>query len=379
MMIHVDITGGLTRKDAVFVPTTFKEINLRESDLEEFIRNHVGILSAAENGEASSESLLIVGQQVSNAERGRSDLTAVDGNGHLVLIEIKRDLEDIRQRKEPFEFQAIRYAASLATIKTQERLIEQIYAPYIERHRTEFEEFRGLTASEIAVRKLNDFLVRTGATKTFNQKQRILLVSSEFDSQTLSAVSWLIANGVDISCFTLTPGKLLDQFFVNVEQVLPLPSLEDNYVDINSGNSLPSRSQRTSSPTGNKQSLPRIPALFDWGILRQGDILFIADQENSEAEVLSKTQVRFQGQPMSYNEWGQRVTGWSALNIYSYAVHQGRGKTLDELRTEKMQQLQSETQEDLTVEETVETQNPMPENDLPAETLSNSPAQTESS
>ncbi len=127
MMIHVDITGGLTRKDAVFVPTTFKEINLRESDLEEFIRNHVGILSASENGEASSESLLIVGQQVSNAERGRSDLTAVDGNGHLVLIEIKRDLEDIQQRKEPFEFQAIRYAASLATIKTQERLIEQIY------------------------------------------------------------------------------------------------------------------------------------------------------------------------------------------------------------------------------------------------------------
>jgi len=379
MMIHVDITGGLTRKDAVFIPTTFKDINLKESDLEEFIRNHVGILSASENGEASSESLLIVGQQVTNAERGRSDLTAVDGNGYLVLIEIKRDLEDIQQRKEPFEFQAIRYAASLATIKTQERLIEQIYAPYIERHKTEFEEFRGLTASEIAVRKLNDFLVRTGATKTFNQKQRILLVSSEFDPQTLSAVSWLIANGVDISCFTLTPGKLLDQFFVSVEQVLPLPSLEDNYVDINSRSSLPSRSPRTSSPAGNKQYLPRIPALFDWRILRQGDILFIVDQENSEAEVLSKTQVRFQGQPMSYNEWGQRVTGWSALNIYSYAVHQGRGKTLDELRTEKMQQLQSETQEDLTVEEAVETQNPTPEDDLSAETLSNSPAQTEPS
>jgi hypothetical protein len=361
MLIHVDITNGLTRKDAVFSPTTFKSISLKESDLEEFIRNHVEILFASDNGEeASNESLLIVGQQVENVEKGRSDLIAVDGSGRLVLIEIKRDLEDIRQRKEPFEFQAIRYAASLATIKTQERLIELIYAPYIEKHRNEdgFREFKNLTASEIARRKLDEFLKFNNATETFNQKQRILLVSSEFDSQTLSAVSWLIANGVDISCFTLTPGKLLDQYFVNVEQVLPLPTLEDNYVDINSRSSLPSHNrQRTSSSTGNKQYLPRIPAMFEWGILKAGDILSIADQLNSEAEVLSTTQVRFQGEAMSYNEWGQRVTGWSSLNIYSYAVHQESSKTLDELRTEKMRQLQAQTREDSTEPQTGEAEN----------------------
>ncbi|WP_218017830.1 hypothetical protein [Alkalicoccus saliphilus] len=52
--------------------------------------------------------------------RERSDLTAVDANGNIVLIEIKRDRQDIAQRKEPFEFQAARYAASYATIKTKD-------------------------------------------------------------------------------------------------------------------------------------------------------------------------------------------------------------------------------------------------------------------
>jgi len=346
MLVHVEINSGLTRKDSVFSPTTFKELSLKESDIEEFIRNNVEILFASEDGEeASSESLLIIGQQVANVERGRSDLVAIDGRGRLVLIEIKRDLDDITHRREPFEFQAIRYAASLATVKTQERLIEVVYGPYIEKHRHEkdFRDYEGLTATEIAKRKLDEFLRLNNATETFNQKQRIMLVSSEFDNQTLSAVSWLIANGVDISCFTLTPGKLLDQFFINVKQVLPLTSLEDNYVDLHESN-LPSTRPRTSDSSRSRRYLPRIPALFDWGILKRGDVLSISDHQNSEAEVLNKTKVRYQGEELSYNEWGKRVTGWSSLSIYLFAVHKELGKTLDELRAEKMQQLQAQAQ-----------------------------------
>ena len=59
------------------------------------------------------ESMLIVEQQVRNVSSGRSDLTAIDNNGDIVLIEIKRDKADIIGRKESFEFQAIRYAAKL--------------------------------------------------------------------------------------------------------------------------------------------------------------------------------------------------------------------------------------------------------------------------
>lgn len=136
VLIHVDLSNGLARKGTEFEPTTFKKLGLKEADIEEFIRNSIEVLFISENAqEASDESLLIVGQQVLNVQKGRSDLTAVDGNGHLTLIEIKRDVEDIGHRKEALEFQAIRYAASLATVKTPEQLVELVYAPYVEKHR----------------------------------------------------------------------------------------------------------------------------------------------------------------------------------------------------------------------------------------------------
>ena len=77
----------------------------------------------------------MVGQQVPNEKKGRSDLTAIDYNGDLVLIEIKRDKRDIEIRKEAFEFQAIRYAASCATIKSTDMLIKSVFAPYVENTR----------------------------------------------------------------------------------------------------------------------------------------------------------------------------------------------------------------------------------------------------
>ena len=68
--------------------TTFAELNMKESDIEEIIRSNIDLLCDDE------ESMLIVGQQVKNDQNGRSDLTAIDNNGDIVLIEIKRDKKD---------------------------------------------------------------------------------------------------------------------------------------------------------------------------------------------------------------------------------------------------------------------------------------------
>ena len=112
--------------------TSFKELGLIEKDVEEILRKNIEMLCDEEN------SMLIIGQQVTNEEDGRSDLTAIDKEGNLVLVEIKRDKKDIEQRKEAFEFQAIRYAASLATIRLKEELVQDIYSPYVEKHKEEF-------------------------------------------------------------------------------------------------------------------------------------------------------------------------------------------------------------------------------------------------
>ena len=79
-------------------PVTFSELNMTENDIEEVLRNSIDMICDEE------ESMLIVGRQVRNEKNGRSDLTAVDNNGNIVLIEIKRDRKDIEHRKEAFEF-----------------------------------------------------------------------------------------------------------------------------------------------------------------------------------------------------------------------------------------------------------------------------------
>ena len=335
MLIHIEVNNGLVKCNAEFVPTTFKNLNLMESHVEEFIRKNIQILFAPENSEGvATESLLIVGQQVINLERARTDLVAVDGNGHLVLIEIKRDVDDIKLRKEPFEFQAIRYAASLATLKTPEQLVEVVYTPYVHKYRQEeeFNSYDAFTSTDIARKKLEEFLKANNAFSTFNLKQRIVLVSSGFDPQTLSAVSWLIANNVDIQCFTLTPGGLLGQHFLELVRILPPTLLEENYVGFKPG-IVSEQAVVTSTSTGGRQSLPDIKRLFEVGLLKAGDILAIRGSNDSEATVVSANEVDFRAQRLSFNKWGQRVKGWTSINIYQFAEHKERGKTLDELRS----------------------------------------------
>ncbi len=186
---------------------TFSELNMTENDIEEILRNNIDMICDEE------ESMLIVGKQVKNEKNARSDLTAVDNNGDIVLIEIKRDRKDIIYRKEAFEFQAIRYAASYATIDRTEGLVKRVYAPYIEKYRDEF-ELGELTSFELGIRKLNEFLEANDAHKDFNEKQRIILVASDFDDQTLSAVAWLNNNNVDISCYKLTPYRINEDIFL---------------------------------------------------------------------------------------------------------------------------------------------------------------------
>ena len=165
----------LKEKKAIKIETvTFSKINMRESEIEEILRCNIDMLCDDE------ESMLIVGRQVKDEKLGRSDLTAIDNNGNLVLIEIKRDRKDIEGRKEAFEFQAIRYAASYATIVDIDDLVKRVYAPYIEKYRKEY-DIGPLTSYELGIRNLVEFLKTNDSENNFNKRQRIILVSSDYD------------------------------------------------------------------------------------------------------------------------------------------------------------------------------------------------------
>lgn len=316
------------------IPRSLQELGLKEADVEEFVRKNVEVLFPDED-----ETLLIVGQQVHNAAGGRADLVAVDSNGAIVLIELKRDAADISARKEPFEFQAIRYAASYATIETTEMLVERLFAPYIARHRKEFPA-QELTPHELARRTLKDFLDNNKATPTFNARQKIILIAADFDAQTLSACAWLAANKIDIRCLRLQPHELSGQALLLIEQVIPPARLENYFVSVAEASE--SSKAATGPGTGTRQSLPRMPKLLEWGLISPGDSLYINGHPDKPATIKDAKRVTANGQEMSYNGWGKSVTGWSAVGIYELAVHQKSEKTLAALRSEKLEELEKE-------------------------------------
>lgn len=314
---------------------TFTELGMQESDLEEILRNSIDMICDEE------ESMLIVGQQVKNVKNGRSDLTAIDNNGNIVLIEIKRDRKDIEGRKEAFEFQAIRYAASYATIESTDDLVKKVYAPYIEKYRSEF-ELGELTSFELGIRKLNEFLRVNEAEKSFNQKQKIILVASDFDEQTLSAVSWLNSNQVDMSCYKLTPYKVKDDIYLLKEKVLPVTNYEDYYVNL-MDNSLAVSIKR--SKGGTRRTLPKIDAMLEWGVVKEGDIIVAKDRGN-EGVLMANGNIRVNEEEKSMQAWLKEIYGWSSVQTYVFAIHKESGKSLSQIREEYMARKAVEASED---------------------------------
>ena len=313
-------------------PITFSELDMTENDIEEILRNSIDMLCSDE------ESLLIVGRQVKNEKHGRSDLTAIDNNGNIVLIEIKRDPRDIERRKESFEFQAIRYAASYATIDTIDDLVKKVYVPYIEKYREEF-ELGELTSYELGVRKIKEFLEANEVDNQFNRGQKIILVASDFDPQTLSAVAWLNSNNVDMTCFRLVPYRVQEEVYLYAEKVLPVENYSDYYVNLMSKEFQGSTRKRK---TGTKRVLPKIDSMLEWGVVKEGDVLQ-AKGKSDEAVLQANGQVIAKGEEQSLQKWLKGIFGWSSVETYGFTVHKESGKTLSDIRRDYMEQEEEES------------------------------------
>ncbi len=157
------------------------------------------------------------------------------------------------------------------------------------------------------------------------------MVASSFENIALSSVAWLITNNVDITCYTLEPIKINGDVYLEIKRILPVSMLEDYYTEVKGKNKISDPSPTIFTRT----NLPRMPKLFEWGLVKSGDKLSIKNQKNSEAIVNDSKSVNFENKNMSFNEWGQKVTGWSSICIYDWAETE-LGRTLSELRKEKI-------------------------------------------
>lgn len=314
---------------------TFSDFEMIENNIEEILRQNIDMVCDDE------ESMLLVGQQVTNQVQARSDLIAIDQSGNLVLIELKRDKKDIERRKEPLEFQAIRYAASCATIQTTDELIQNVFAPYVEKHRSEF-GYEGLSSNEVARRLLDAFL-QMNHVITFNERQRIVLVASAFDEQTLSAVAWLNSNQVDISCYRMILSKVGGHMMMNPQKILPVADYEDFYISLKDRTALGKTQKRDIS----RRSLPKINSLLEWGVVKAGDIM-VAKGRDEAATLLADGTVSTSAsdEPCSLQQWLKSVFGWASVATYAFAVQQSSGKTLSELRQAYMENILTEPRDE---------------------------------
>ena len=195
-MYRVDIQN----KKLIEIPaTSYIELNLRERfDIQEWIAGTPSILG---------EPLLILSKELVLPSGRRLDLLAVDKEGALVVIELKRD-----NSGPDVEWQAIKYASYCSSFSHDE----------IYKH---FAEYLGSDTDD-AQSTIEGFL--NCEPEYLNQRQRIILVSKEFHSEVISAVLWLRESEIDIECIRVTPYRTLeDELFINPEIIIPLPEAKD--------------------------------------------------------------------------------------------------------------------------------------------------------
>ena len=192
----------------------FASLGLRERrDIQEWVAANPGILG---------EDLLIVGKEFSSFDRTneRLDLLAVDTDGRLVIIELKRDDTGTNAH-----WQAIKYASYLSDA-SQEVIIEML---------TKF----GNMSTDEAIQKLLQHLDSDDLSE-LNNDQRIILASHRFAPEVTNAVLWLndkVPGDDFITCIQLTPhhDAESDSLYIQVNTIIPVPGTEDLTVGIGVG------------------------------------------------------------------------------------------------------------------------------------------------
>ena len=327
-----------------------------EDHIEELVRTNIQVIFGQD------KTAMIVGQQVYNINNKRCDLVALDSSGALVLIELKRSKEAMAARAEPLELQAIRYAASAATVRTVDELVGQMFEQYVHMHRQELEvnDTKALTDAELARRHVDDFLKANRIDRAlFNKQQRIYLVSPGFTSEVLSACAWLVRSGVDMHCIDISAAATGDVYFLQFNEIIPPKPLDAFFVTLRSSvervKSMPADIDGGAGQTN--YSGVKWRELFECHAIEIGDTLILDTPEGPvTAEIKDrKAQVEYKGQLMTTQAWGKTVKQWSTINIYDHASVQRGGEqpqTLKDLRQRVANEIAQESNDGVPLDAT---------------------------
>jgi hypothetical protein len=194
----------------------FSELGiLEENDIQEWAVDEPRLLG---------EELLVVSSEYSNFEetRDRLDILALDKDGKLVVVELKRDQAD-----RTTDLQAIKYAGYCATLTAED--IQKEYRDF--RNEREEKELSPEDVGEDFSEFLDDETVTTEdgwADFELDNKPRILLAAGRYGIEVTAPVMWLIEEyGMDITCTKLQAYEQDGRTLLNSQQVIPPAEAED--------------------------------------------------------------------------------------------------------------------------------------------------------
>lgn len=192
--------------------TTFKENNLLERNhIEEWIRK---------NPEVLGEELLIIGHEYDKFDTNdRLDLLALDKEGKLVIIELKRDKSGSN-----VDFQSLKYCSYCSQLTPQDIL--ELFTEYLKTQKDNSDPQDVIT----------DFLELSqgnedSINEILNNSQRFIIVGKEIDRRILSVCAWLHENGIEAKCLTIKPFmNESKEIYIDFDQIIPPYKIGDYYI-----------------------------------------------------------------------------------------------------------------------------------------------------
>jgi hypothetical protein len=343
MIFSVDREGGKLRQ---VQEQSFTDLNVLERpDFQEWV---------VANPEILGEELLVIQSEYSKFEetRDRLDVLALDADGKLVVVELKRDEADATT-----DLQAIKYASYCATLTAEE----------IQRDYRSFWNGRGQDLSPEEVGEhFAEFLDETldGEVPTTDEgwaafelddKPRILLAAGSFGIQVTAPVMWLIEEyDVDITCVTIHAHEHNGELLLSTRQVIPIQEAEEYMTE--------RRAKQEKQSSGGRRKRA-VKVLLERGVLIPGEDVVLSeetlptdghDREPGDdfwrAEVTGKTgrsdNFRWLYDDQEYSATGlskaavEELTGDKpgSLNGNKYLCHpEFEGRTLSDLRNSQVE------------------------------------------
>lgn len=183
--------------------TSLGEQNFLEGNLKVWIANHPDVLG---------EDLLVLETEHLLPTKLRIDILALDSNGNVVVVELKRDSSG-----SGVEWQAVKYASYCATLTTQDLCKSLSNWAHID-----------IDEARQRIREFTDEEIVGDDLEGLNRDQRLILVAGQFHPDVVSASDWLWKHNTDVRCVQLdcfmdTDGALL----LNPQVILPIPTITD--------------------------------------------------------------------------------------------------------------------------------------------------------